>query len=239
MKMFPPEDIMKKAEEAAVELQYKIYKNTSVLLGNSNAEGFPPSSPFENKDQGTGYWDESNYIPDDYFRNRNLEEGKLSRESSLPINIASSEGIQESFEQKEFSPSVGSPGRSSGGSPQGGLLRGRSGQVKKMVAPLETLTEGVPAIHVAIPKPSVDQVAQEQGEKMTPRGKRSLAWQQTFMHRKSSIGPHWDGTLERISALSLVKFASLLIEVVTKMRYVVDCVEELGEQARFEKYDQS
>ncbi|KAG0624910.1 hypothetical protein M758_2G013400 [Ceratodon purpureus] len=239
MKKFPSENIMKRAEEAAVALQFKIYLNTNVLLGNSSAEGLnPPSSPFANKDQGSGNWAESNDIPDDYFRNRSTDEDKLSREPSQPINIDSSGGDQESSEHTESSSLVGSPGWSTGGSPQGGILRGRSGQVKRLVPPLETLTEGVPSIHVNIPKPSLEQPGQEQGERTTPR-KRSLAWQQTFMHRKSSLGPHWDGTLERISALSLVKFASLLIEVVTKMRYVVDCVDELGEQARFEKCDQS
>ena len=245
MKRFPSENIMKQAEEAAVALQFKMYLHTNLLLGNSNVEGFLPSeSPSANKDLGSGNWSESAYIPDDYFRNRPTEDGKpsptgLERESSQPISIVSAEGNQESSEQKEFSSSIGSPGWSPGGSPQGGILRGRSGPVKKVVSPLETLTEGVPSIHVAIPKPSGDQAGQEQGERtITPRAKRAL-WQQSFTHRKSSLGPYWDGTLERISALSLVKFASLLIEVVTKMRYVVDCVDELGEQARFEKCDQS
>lgn len=235
MKKFSSENIMKRAEEAAVALQFKIYLNTNVLLGNSAAEGLPPSSPFANKGQGSGNWTESAYIPEDYFRNGSTEEGKLSREPSQPISIASYDGDQESLEHRDFLSSVGSPAWSPGGSPQGGILRAKSGPVKKLVAPLETLTEGVPSIHVAIPKPSVDQPAQEQGERTTPRAKRTLAWQHTFTHRKSSLGPHWDGTLERISALSLVKFASLLIEVVTKMRYVVDCVDELGDHARFQE----
>jgi len=66
------------------------------------------------------------------------------------------------------------------------------------------------------------------------KGGTNKSWKKTFLHRKSSLGPHWDGTLERISALSLVKFASLLIEVVSKMRFVVDCVEDLSEQAKFQ-----
>jgi len=41
-------------------------------------------------------------------------------------------------------------------------------------------------------------------------------------------------TLEIILALSFVKFASLLIEVVSKLRFVVDCIEDFSEQAKFQ-----
>lgn len=241
MKKFASEDIMKRAEEAAVALQFKIYLNTNVLLGNTNPElpsspMFPSSSPFANKEHGFGNWPESSYIPEDYFGNPNTEEGKSPtgppRASSQPINILSSQ------DRSQASSAASSPGLFPGsGSPQGSILRGKSVPVKKST--LETLTEGVPAIHVSVPKSSVEQVAPEQGDKTPTKAKRSLAWQQTFSFRKDSLGLHWDGTLERISALSLVKFASLLIEVVTKMRYVVDAVEDLGEQAMFEECDSS
>jgi len=222
MKKFPSADIMKNAEEAAVSLQFKIYLNTNVLLGNTNPD--LPSSPMFPPASANQDWQASSYIPEDYFR-------KPARAVSEPINIASSP------EQKSFaSPPQG--WLPSSASPQNSYTRVRSGPVPR----LETLTEGVPAINIKIPKTSSNANAdaeqqQQQGEK-TPssaKGKRSFKWQQTFSHRKGSLGPHWDGTLERISALSLVKFASLLIEVVTKMRYVVDCVEDLGEQARFEE----
>lgn len=130
MKKFASENIMTRAEEAAVALQYKIHKNTDVLLGSTESEQLSESSP------------------------------------------------------------------------------------------------------------SIDQQFSEQDDLITTgKGSTNRSWQNTFLHRKSSLGPHWDGTLERISALSLVKFASLLIEVVSKMRYVVDCVEDLSEQANFQVCD--
>jgi hypothetical protein len=139
MKKFASENIMMRAEEAAVALQYKIHVNTEVLLGSTTLD---PSS-------------------------------------------------------------------------------------------METLMQGLPTIDQAV-------FEQEQDLNNTTPSKMAMnnkTWQNTFLQRKTSLGPQWDGTLERISALSLVKFASLLIEVVSKMRYVVDCVEDLSEQARFEACD--
>lgn len=136
MKKFASENIMMRAEEAAVALQYKIHVNTEVLLGSTTLD---PSS-------------------------------------------------------------------------------------------MERLLQGLPTIDQAM-------LIQEQDLNNTTPSKMAMnnkTWQNTFLQRKTSLGPQWDGTLERISALSLVKFASLLIEVVSKMRYVVDCVEDLSEQARFE-----
>ncbi len=81
----------------------------------------------------------------------------------------------------------------------------------------------------------------EQQERPFP-GKSSLGlnrpvrWKDQFIQRRSSLGRNWDGTLERISALSLVKFASLLIEVVSKLNFVVESVEQLGQQARFKEF---
>uniref|UniRef100_A0A7I4E3F8 Aluminum-activated malate transporter n=1 Tax=Physcomitrium patens TaxID=3218 RepID=A0A7I4E3F8_PHYPA len=213
------------------------------------------SNPSASKDIGSGNSSETNCNPN-YSRNQNTEENIFTTDSSKgtspAINIPAPEGNRYThvgFEHKENMSKVGSPGRLPAlGSPQKSSMRTRSGTLKKTT--LETLSEGVPAINVSIPNSgspgiatSPDQPFQEQDEVTTPgRGgtKRStVAWQQTFSHRKSSLGPYLDGTLERISALSLVKFASLLIEVVSKMRYVVDCVEDLGEQARFENCGQA
>jgi len=88
-------------------------------------------------------------------------------------------------------------------------------------------------------QPSTDQPFLQDDLITAGKAGMNKSWQNTFLHRKSSLGPHWDGTLERISALSLVKFASLLIEVVSKMRYVVDCVEDLSEQAKFQACDRT
>lgn len=261
MKKFSSEDIMKRAEEAAVALQFKIYKNTHKLLGSIESDShvcpvqWSASNPSASKDIGSGNSSETNCNPN-YSRNQNTEENIFTTDSSKgtspAINIPAPEGNRYThvgFEHKENMSKVGSPGRLPAlGSPQKSSMRTRSGTLKKTT--LETLSEGVPAINVSIPNSgspgiatSPDQPFQEQDEVTTPgRGgtKRStVAWQQTFSHRKSSLGPYLDGTLERISALSLVKFASLLIEVVSKMRYVVDCVEDLGEQARFENCGQA
>jgi len=136
MKKFSSENIMTRAEEAAVELQSKIHQNTEVLLG-----------------------------------------GTTTGEPEL-------------------------------------LLLG-------------TRRSSQPSIH----QPFLDQ---DDFISANNKGGTNKSWKNTFLHRKSSLGSHWDGTLERISALSLVKFASLLIEVVSKMRFVVDCVEDLSEQAKFQ-----
>lgn len=41
--------------------------------------------------------------------------------------------------------------------------------------------------------------------------------------------------MHRLAALSLLKFASLLIEIAAKGKYVVGVVDELAEKARFDK----
>jgi hypothetical protein len=60
------------------------------------------------------------------------------------------------------------------------------------------------------------------------------AWQREFFLRRDSLGKNWDGTLERIGAMSLVKFASLLIELVAGLQFVVESVDLLTRQARFQ-----
>lgn len=198
MKKFQSEDIMKRAEEAAVALQFKIYLHTNELLGDETSV-FPLSSPRSLKKQGPGNF------------------------------ISSDDHLQNPTREGDISASFGPPRDPDSGSPRRSMLRGRSGPVKKVT--LETLTEGVPSVNG-----SVKLVRSATSEQLP---KKSLAWQQTFLQRKSSMGSHWDGALERISAVSLVKYASLLIEVVSKMKYVVDCVEDLSEEAKFQDFHQS
>jgi hypothetical protein len=59
-----------------------------------------------------------------------------------------------------------------------------------------------------------------------------------FLQRRESMSRNWDTTVQRISALSLIKFASLLIELVAKAKYVVSIVDELEVKARFEEDEQ-
>jgi hypothetical protein len=59
-----------------------------------------------------------------------------------------------------------------------------------------------------------------------------------FLKRKGSIGDHWDVTVQRLAALSLLKFASLLIEIAAKAKYVVSVVDELAVKAHFDNSDQ-
>lgn len=231
MKKFASQDIMRRAEEAAVALQYKIHLHTHLLLGSGEPESplYPGRmgslSPFANKDQNLNkFLDQSN-------DSKNLGNGEIAGSNS----ITSPGGIGESFDDSV----------EQGSSSQKTITRSRSRQNT-----LETLTEGLPAVNISIPNGGLLPRSQSSVEPSnldregrsapnTPGGrvKRNLAWQETFLHRKSSLGHNWDGTLERISALSLVKFASLLIEVVSKMKYVVDCVELLSEEANFEECD--
>lgn len=226
MKKFATQDIMRRAEEAAVALQYKIHLHTHLLLGSGEPESplFPgrmPLSPLANKDQNSNnFFDQSNDP-------RNLGNGETAGSN----NIATPGGIGESFDGSVEQQKI--------------FTRSRSRQKT-----LETLTEGLLAVNNSIPNGGLLPRSQSNVDPShvdregrsapnTPRGrvKHNLAWQETFLHRKSSLGHNWDGTLERISALSLVKFASLLIEVVSKMKYVVDCVELLSIEANFEECD--
>lgn len=58
-----------------------------------------------------------------------------------------------------------------------------------------------------------------------------------FLQRRGSIKHHWETTVKRLAALSLIKFASLLIEIAAKGKYVVAVVDELAEKARFDNAD--
>lgn len=56
-----------------------------------------------------------------------------------------------------------------------------------------------------------------------------------FLKRRGSIGDHWETTVQRLAALSLLKFAALLIEVAAKAKYVVNVIDDLAEKAHFDK----
>jgi hypothetical protein len=206
MKKFETEDIMRRAEEAAVALQYKIHLHTHLLLGSGEPESplFPGRmgslSPFANKDQN------SNKFLDQSNDSKNLGNGDIAGSNS----ITSPGGIGESFDDS--------------------VEQGSSSQ--------KTITRSrLPRSQSSVESSNLDREGRSAPNTPGGRVKRNLAWQETFLHRKSSLGHNWDGTLERISALSLVKFASLLIEVVSKMKYVVDCVELLSQEANFEECD--
>jgi hypothetical protein len=123
--------------------------------------------------------------------------------------------------------------------------KSRPAQLKSRQTPVQMQHEGSPGVIISIPdeqfsRSSSSRETPELEERpvpgKSPRGpNRSVRWEEQFMQRWASLGRNWDGTLERISALSLVKFASLLIEVVSKLNFVVESVEELSEQARFKE----
>lgn len=56
-----------------------------------------------------------------------------------------------------------------------------------------------------------------------------------FLKRRSSIGSRWDITVQRLAALSLIKFASILIEIAAKAKFVVGVVDEVAVKAHFDK----
>ena len=56
-----------------------------------------------------------------------------------------------------------------------------------------------------------------------------------FLKRRGSIAYHWECTVQRLSALSLLKFASILIEIAAKSKHVVGIVDELAENAHFDE----
>ena len=56
-----------------------------------------------------------------------------------------------------------------------------------------------------------------------------------FLNRRGSVACHWECTVQRLSALSLLKFASILIEIAAKSKHVVGIVDELAENAHFDE----
>jgi hypothetical protein len=55
-----------------------------------------------------------------------------------------------------------------------------------------------------------------------------------FLKRRGSISDHWDLTVQRLAALSLLKFASILIEIAAKAKFLVSVVDDLAVKARFD-----
>lgn len=62
---------------------------------------------------------------------------------------------------------------------------------------------------------------------------RQPSSQLSFMQRQHSLKDQWTETVERISALSLVKFVALVLEIVAKLKFVVASVDELATIAKF------
>lgn len=265
MKKFASEDIMRRAEEAAVALQYKIYLHTYQLLGRGALDSprYPiyaaSLSPFLSTDQkddhpDQGYPSRSNSgaLPDII-----TEEGKPSisikedsfgetSSASTQVSPGGNQDGRKDLDRKTSGPilNVGSPAKPPLADPRMlKNLKSRSGQSKAEFKTMGILPEGLPAVSNSTPngelsRNSTNLELEQEGK--TPSGKapgglkRSTGWKENFLQRRSSLGHNWDGTLERISALSLVKFASLLIEVVSKLKYVVETVQDLSVQARFQ-----
>ncbi|CAM6104511.1 unnamed protein product [Calypogeia fissa] len=81
-------------------------------------------------------------------------------------------------------------------------------------------------------EPSIDR---SDSNRSTDSGRRAHLsdGHEDFLQRRESMSRHWDTTVQRISALSFIKFASLLIELVAKAKYVVTIVDELEHKGRF------
>jgi hypothetical protein len=58
---------------------------------------------------------------------------------------------------------------------------------------------------------------------------------QDFLQRQETMNRNWDKTVQRIAAMSLIKFSSLLVELVVKVKFLVPLVDELEHRARFEQ----
>ncbi|CAK9234206.1 unnamed protein product [Sphagnum troendelagicum] len=58
-----------------------------------------------------------------------------------------------------------------------------------------------------------------------------------FLKRKSSIAEHWDATVQRLAALSLIKFSSTLIEITARAKFLASIVDDLAVKAKFDISD--
>lgn len=76
--------------------------------------------------------------------------------------------------------------------------------------------------------------AAKEGPGNVTEGHKTGGFEWHVPHRESLLGTHYDGTLERVCAMSLVKFASTLIECVAGLRFLVESVDALAERAGFE-----
>lgn len=120
--------------------------------------------------------------------------------------------------------------------PAGPLPPGESGEGPNGSSNGHTATGGSEPVDGSVPEDDRPDLPERPGDE-SPNAQS--AWQREFFLRRDSLGRNWDGTLERIGAMSLVKFSSLLIELVAGLQFVVESVDLLSKQARFEGPDLS
>ncbi|CAM6125810.1 unnamed protein product [Calypogeia fissa] len=276
MKKFSSEDILCRAEEAALALQNNIYIHTHLLLGrgamesprypfyvaSSHADGDPwtvagtrmPVLDNMGRDEDQSKVG-SHDVPDNtseqsahsyksvkHFRfssEDNDEKGHPSwhdfdqLEAIIGRNAAQEEcscATREIEQTSNFSPRQ--PGQE-----QDQTSVDIDNHCPKHGTSVETGRHDSPVPNLRV-QTGDSELGQQDGNSNVgskPSGLQAAGWKQNFMQRRSSLGHNWEGTLERISALSLVKFASLLIEVVAKMKFVVNSVDELSQAARFQE----
>jgi hypothetical protein len=58
-------------------------------------------------------------------------------------------------------------------------------------------------------------------------------WRVRLFTRRQSISDNWEETQQRISSLSFIKFASILIELMGKVKCLVNMVDQISEKAHF------
>jgi hypothetical protein len=279
MRKFPSEDILCRAEEAALALQNKIHNYSYRLLGRGAGES--PRYPFygspsnQDGDPWTGVDTPAteNSVPDEgrneVFGNTPDQSGQ-SYKSPLKNLRFSSDTMDGSLHIKDYP--VPSPFRQQHDQNQYGDRTGTSsiqdntsssGNETEQPVDMSSRQAGAGFSHSLSGnqfdlnlgeidysgKQDVDSYARNlridvessdpSRPEATPSNKPAElppdGWKQSFIQRRASLGHNWEGTLERISALSLVKFAALLIEIVAKMKFVVDSVDELCQAARFEE----
>ncbi|CAM6100914.1 unnamed protein product [Calypogeia fissa] len=87
------------------------------------------------------------------------------------------------------------------------------------------------------PQPSVERVDSNASNDSVKSKRRSRLTDghEEFLQRQGTLSRQWDTTVQRIAALSLIKFAAVLIELVIKARFVVASVGELEIKAHFEE----
>ncbi|KAL3689257.1 hypothetical protein R1sor_015566 [Riccia sorocarpa] len=277
MTAFPANDVLHKAEEAAIKLQSKIYIHTHLLLGQGAAQS--PRYPFyvASSAAGQGLRTHSfTFDPNDPWATYEAEQLALDEgqreETQRYVRGGTGNGQpspadderttqrhprnysetcrQLSENEQEVSPtyqdssnvsrsssmthSQRDPVEAEDREPSRQASLNRTEDTEGTFEGIQ-VDSGLPNGDHALPKQSAKLVTPNLSElKKTPKG-----WRRTFKRRRSKLGDSYAGAEERISALSLVKFASLLIEVVVKMNYVVTAVVELGEAARFKvpEYD--
>lgn len=58
-------------------------------------------------------------------------------------------------------------------------------------------------------------------------------WRVQLFRRRRSISDNWEETQQQISSLSFIKFASILIELMGKVKGLVTMVDQISEKAHF------